>query len=836
MDVEKYSESALEVIENMFAVAVERKHHYVMPEHLLYAMLNNEMFVENYIHCGGNAEKIKRELIRFLNENAGHVDIRVDMEETEGLTTVFEKAEEQAMFSGREKVEIAHIFSAIISLKENYGVYYIVKQGVDILQLVGELSRQSIADEREGSTDEGEKRGGNEEEEVEQRIGWSTVWCSEKAEANDSNSEKNTNRDNKGSYDNTDHIKSTEHGSKKSKRQGKPAWQHYVECVNDICMERNPLIGREKELEMTILILSRMDKNNVIHVGEAGVGKTAIVYGLARMIEEGRVPETLRGAKIFSMDMGTMLAGTQYRGDFEKRFQQIMKGLSELENPILYIDEIHSMMGAGATGEGSLDMSNMLKPYLADGKIKFIGATTYEEYKRYISKSKSILRRFTKVDIPEPTKEETLEILEGLKPRYEKFHCVKYRKDVLEYAIELSSKFMNERFLPDKAIDLIDEAGAYRKLHPILSKSNLSKQSAEDESIQKNEQQACEKSGKKIEEDIELSRAKVQYVGKDLIDDILARICNIPKQKVEKSDIRKLKQLEKNLAGQVFGQDMALSQVSNAVKFARAGLNEENKPIASFLFVGATGVGKTETARALAEELGISFIRFDMSEYAEKHTVAKLIGSPSGYVGYEDGGLLTDAIRKHPHALLLLDEIEKAHSDIYNILLQVMDYATLTDNQGRKADFRNVIIIMTSNAGASSVGKSAIGFAKGRIDDSAIYDAVKNTFQPEFRNRLSKIILFKSMDDDMALKITEKKLGKLQKQMADKNVELIIDKKAVEWIKRRGITAEYGAREIDRVIADSLKPLLVEELLFGRLKKGGKCRAVVRDDALSVEV
>lgn len=767
MDAEKYSESALEVIENMLAVAVEQKHRYVMPEHLLYAMFNNKMFAENYIHCGGDAEEIKRELIHFLNENAGHVDISVDMEETEGLMTVFDRAEKQAVFSRRKNVEIAHIFSAIISLEENYGVYYIAKQGVDILQLVGELSRQSIAEERGGR----DGRRENAEEETEQKMGRSTVWCPKNNEENDDNS-------------------------------GKAEWQHYVECVNDICMERNPLIGREKELEMTILTLSRMDKNNVIHVGEAGVGKTAIVYGLARMIEEGKVPETLRDAKIYSMDMGTILAGTQYRGDFEKRFQQIMKGLSEIENPILYIDEIHSMMGAGATGEGSLDLSNMLKPYLADGKIKFIGATTYEEYKRYISKSKSILRRFTKVDIPEPTKEETLEILEGLKPRYEKFHCVKYRKDVLEYAIELSSKFMNERFLPDKAIDLIDEAGAYRKLHPILSKGNHNR----------------------------------QYVGKDLIDDILARICNIPRQRVEKSDITKLKQLEKNLSAQVFGQDMALRQISNAVKFAKAGLGEENKPIASFLFVGATGVGKTETAKALAEELGISFIRFDMSEYAEKHTVAKLIGSPSGYVGYEDGGLLTDEIRKHPHALLLLDEIEKAHSDIYNILLQVMDYATLTDNQGRKADFKNVIIIMTSNAGASSVGKSAIGFAKGRIDDSAIYDAVKNTFQPEFRNRLSKIILFKSMDDDMALKITEKKLGKLQKQMADKNVELIVDKKAIEWIKEKGITAEYGAREIDRVIADRLKPLLVEELLFGKLKKGGKCRVAVKGDELIVEV
>jgi ATP-dependent Clp protease ATP-binding subunit ClpA len=472
-----------------------------------------------------------------------------------------------------------------------------------------------------------------------------------------------------------------------------------------------------------------------------------------------------------------------------------MNGLMQEEKPIVYIDEIHNIAGAGATSESSFDMSNMLKPYLAQGHIRFIGATTFAEYKKSIGKSRSLVRRFQTVNVDEPSKEDAVKILQGLGERYEAFHGVSYADDVFEYAVEVSSKFMNERFLPDKAIDLIDEAGAYRKLNP--TEDNV--------------------------------------VDKALIDEVLSKICNIPKQTVERDELNRLAELEGSIKKRVFGQNEAVANITNAVKFSKAGLNEENKPIASFLFVGPTGVGKTETAKALADELGVKLIRFDMSEYAEKHTVAKLIGSPAGYVGYEEGGLLTDAIRKTPYSVLLLDEIEKAHSDIYNILLQVMDYATLTDNQGNKADFKNVIIIMTSNAGASEMGKSVIGFGSEVINSDAIDEAVNKTFQPEFRNRLSRIVKFRGMDDEMALDIANKKLGQLADGLVKRNVELTFTENAVQLLKNKGITNRYGARELDRVISAEIKPLLVEELLFGKLKNGGKCSVDAKDSEFVID-
>ncbi len=449
------------------------------------------------------------------------------------------------------------------------------------------------------------------------------------------------------------------------------------------------------------------------------------------------------------------------------------------------MDEIHNIVGAGAVSGGSLDAANLLKPYLAAGTIRFMGATTYEEFKKHFSVSKSLVRRFQKVDILEPAREEAVEILKGLKKGYEAFHGVKYGPGVLEHAVDISSRYINERFLPDKAIDLIDEAGAWRRLHPLDQKR--------------------------------------QTVNKALLDQVLSKTCNIPMGTMEKGELERLQYLEEELRKQIFGQDEAVRQVSNAVKFSKAGLNEEDKPVASFLFVGATGVGKTELAKALAAELGVSFMRFDMSEYAEKHTVAKLIGAPAGYIGYEEGGILTEEIRRHPHGVLLLDEIEKAHPDIFNVLLQVMDYATLTDNQGRKADFRNIILIMTSNAGASQAGKSPLGFGGSARKTDALMEAVKQTFQPEFRNRLSRIVLFSSMDDHMAGRITDKKLAELAVKLAARKVELTVTPEAKEHVRKNGITMEYGAREIDRVISGEVKPLLAELLLFGRLKKGGSC-------------
>ena len=479
-----------------------------------------------------------------------------------------------------------------------------------------------------------------------------------------------------------------------------------------------------------------------------------------------------------------MLAGTQYRGDFEKRFKKVLTEINKEDKPIIYIDEIHNLSGAGAVGEGAFDASNMLKPYLSDGRIRFIGATTFEEYKKYFEKNKSLVRRFQNIEIKEPNEDETVEILSGLREKYEKFHGVRYSKDVIEYAVHMSMKYINDRFLPDKAIDLIDEAGAYRKLHPIDKKK--------------------------------------QTVDKDVINQVLTTICRVPVETVSNEDISGLAGLEDRMKKRIFGQDEAIAQVVNAVKFSKAGLLEENKPLASLLFVGPTGVGKTEIAKSLAEELGVKLIRFDMSEYGEKHAVAKLIGSPAGYVGYEDGGLLTEAIRKSPSAVLLLDEIEKAHPDIYNVLLQVMDYATLTDNQGRKADFRNVVIIMTSNAGASRIGKSTIGFSSSSLNEAVISEAVKQTFQPEFRNRLNKIVVFNSMDKKMAELIVGKKLGELALQLKAKKIAFSADDKAKALVQSKGITPEFGAREVDRIIRNEIKPLFVDEILFGKLKNGGR--------------
>ena len=563
----------------------------------------------------------------------------------------------------------------------------------------------------------------------------------------------------------------------------KSAWKKLVTCMNDLYEKQNPLIGREKELQRTIQVLCRRDKNNPLHVGEPGVGKTALVWGLARMIEEGRVPKRLKGSKLFQIDMGTLLAGTQYRGDFENRIKMIMDGVQkEGDNNIVYIDEIHTLVGAGATNDSAMDASNMLKPYLETGTIRFIGSTTYEEYNRHFSRSKGLIRRFQQIDIPEPTPEETKHILRQLQPRYEEFHDVKYDEEALDFAVDASFKHVNDRFLPDKAIDLIDEAGAMSEVR-----------------------------GKK----------QVVRVTKSHIADVLAKTCKVDALAVAvDDDYQRLETLMPRMLSHVYGQDEAIRQVVEAVQMSRAGLLDDNKPLASLLFVGPTGVGKTEVARVLAKELGIELIRFDMSEYTEKHTVAKLIGSPAGYVGYEDGGLLTDAIRKSPNAVLLLDEIEKAHQDIYNILLQVMDYARLTDNKGRKADFRNVVLIMTSNAGAQFASQR-IGFNSSISRGEAMMKQVKKTFKPEFLNRLSGAVVFRDMDRQMATLILQKKLRELEAKLEAKQVKMTLTTEAFDHLLKEGFTAEYGAREMDRVIAQQLKPLLMRELLFGSLKDGG---------------
>ena len=570
----------------------------------------------------------------------------------------------------------------------------------------------------------------------------------------------------------------------------------FVTCINDHVKEHNPLIGRDAELERTIHVLCRKDKNNPLHVGEPGVGKTALVYGLAQRIEEGRVPSVLEGFKIYQLDMAGMVAGTQYRGDFEKRFKKTMDHLLKLEKVIVYIDEIHTIVGIGATGDSAMDASNMLKPYLEGGKLRFIGSTTYEEFNRHFSRSKGIVRRFQQIDILEPSVEEAIEIVNGLKAGYEAFHQVKYSAAAIDYAVRASAKHIMGRYLPDKAIDLIDEAGAYRHIHPTSKKQ--------------------------------------QTVDRALIDDVLMKVMKIKASAMKEDSNKQLKTLNARIKSRIYGQDQAVREVVEAVQMSKAGLIDDNKPLASLLFVGPTGVGKTEVARVLAQELGVELVRFDMSEYTEKHTVAKLIGSPAGYVGYDDGGLLTDAIRKTPNCVLLLDEIEKAHEDIYNILLQVMDYASLADNKGRRADFRNVVLIMTSNAGAQYAGMS-VGFDSSGSRGGDMLKQVKKTFKPEFINRLSNIVVFNDMDETMAGMILDKKLRELQAKLAAKKVTLKVSAEARAWLLKEGFTAEYGARELDRVLHRELKTRLVREILFGTLKRGGTARVTLNDGSIVIK-
>ena len=577
--------------------------------------------------------------------------------------------------------------------------------------------------------------------------------------------------------------------------EGKAAWRRLVTCMNEHYTRYNPLVGRERELKRTMQVLCRRDKNNPLHVGEPGVGKTALVWGLTRLIEEDKVPKRLRGSRIYQLDMGTLLAGSQYRGDLENRIKQIMDGIQEESgNNIVYIDEIHTLVGAGATGEGAMDASNMLKPYLESGTIRFIGSTTYEEYNRYFSRSKGLIRRFQQIDILEPTVEEAKTIIRQLKPRYEEFHGVKYTDEAVTFAVEASAKHVNDRFLPDKAIDLIDEAGAAMEMDD-----------------------------------------NVRIVGKREIAEVLSKTCKVDAlSEAEDEDYRQLESLAARMLSQIYGQDEAIRQVVESVQMSRAGLLDDNKPLASLLFVGPTGVGKTEVARVLSKELAIALIRFDMSEYTEKHAVAKLIGSPAGYVGYEDGGLLTDAIRKNPNCVLLLDEIEKAHEDIYNILLQVMDYARLTDNKGRHADFRNVVLIMTSNAGAQFASQASVGFNGNVSRGDAMMKQVRKTFKPEFLNRLSGAVVFRDMDKQMATLILQKKLRELESKLQTRHVTMDLSPEAFEYILKEGFTPEYGAREMDRVISQKLKPLLMREILFGSLKQGGNITIGMKDGGLSV--
>ncbi len=719
----------------------------ITPEHLLLAMLRQSIFEEALFYADADTDRMRKELEQYVGQ-IDHVNEGDDITASIQLQFVMERAAQIATSSSRKVYDIPHLVRAMYDLEDSMA-HYVIEKYVGVEQ---STFMQILADTYMDEEDEGTSPAYEGEEE-----------------------------------------------------QGTMMWRQFVVCVNENIDSHNPLIGREEELDRTIQVLCRKDKNNPLHVGEPGVGKTALVYGLAKRIEDGNVPARLEGCKIYSMDMGTLLAGTQFRGDFEKRIKSIMDGVLKEGNAIIYIDEIHNLVGAGQTSDGSLDASNMLKPYLESGEIRFIGSTTYQEYNRYFSKSKSLVRRFQQIDILEPSADETEKIIEGLKDKYESFHGVKYASDVVRYAIDRSVKFINDRFLPDKAIDLLDEAGAFRELHPLLDKKGKPK------------------------------AKRYQTVDTKLIDDVLAKVCKIDAKALREESNTDLMSLAERIKAQIYGQDEAVRQVVESVQMSKAGLLDDNKPIASLLFVGPTGVGKTEVCKVLAKELGIELVRFDMSEYTEKHTVAKLIGSPAGYVGYEDGGLLTDAIRKSPNCVLLLDEIEKAHPDIYNILLQVMDYAKLTDNKGQKADFKNVILIMTSNAGAQYASQASVGFGSSVSAGQAMMTQVKKTFKPEFLNRLSGTVVFRDMDMTMAGLILDKKLRQLSDKLSAKAVTLTLTDDARAHLLKAGYTKQYGAREMDRVIQQQLNPLLMCEILFGKLKKGGEAKVLVTDGTLKLE-
>ena len=739
----RQTDRAAKVLQETMACCKEYRHEFVMPEHLLF-VLTDEFNFNKALNIFYSVEIFVEKLEEKLEDvETVPEDKEYEPEASVQMGQVIEFACQQVVNSSAKALDLPHLVMGILSLKDSWACF---------------LLKDALGD-KEGNF-------------MSELISF---------------------------YEFDDHL---EEETGEGKHEA--AWRRLVTCMNELYQQHNPLIGREQELERTIQVLCRRDKNNPLHVGEPGVGKTALVWGLARMIEEGNVPERLKGSHIYQLDIGTLLAGTQYRGDFENRIKQIMDGIQEESHKnIVYIDEIHTLVGAGATGEGSMDASNMLKPYLESGSIRFIGSTTYEEYNRYFSRSKGLVRRFQQIDIPEPTPEETKHIVRQLREQYEKFHGVTYDEAALDFAVDASYKFVNDRFLPDKAIDLIDEAGASFESEELRVKS-------------------------------EESAAAV--VTKADIAEVLAKTCKVDALAMkEDEDNSVLETLAPRLLAKIYGQDEAIQQVVEAVQLSKAGLLDDNKPLASLLFVGPTGVGKTEVARVLAKELGITLQRFDMSEYTEKHTVAKLIGSPAGYVGYEDGGLLTDAIRKTPNCVLLLDEIEKAHQDIYNILLQVMDYARLTDNKGRKADFRNVILIMTSNAGAQFAGLANIGFTGKVSRGEAMLKQVKKTFKPEFINRLSGTVVFNDMDEQMARLILKKKLGELQEKLTAKQVEMELADEAFAQLLKEGFTREYGAREMDRVIAQRLKPLLMREILFGTLKQGGNVKIGIDGEKLTIK-
>lgn len=733
-----------QTLNQAFREARGNNHEFMTVEHLLLALLDNNISREILLACGADIESLKIELDTFLQETVPLLppnDER-DTQPTLGFQRVLQRAVFHVQSSGKQEVSAANVLVAIFSEQESQAVFFLKKQDISRLEVVNYLSHGMNRLSSDDEMDEDIELSEDEQESAPQN----------------------------------------------------PLTQ-YTTNLNELAESGkiDPLIGRADEVERTIQVLCRRRKNNPLFVGEAGVGKTALAEGLAKRIVEEDVPDIIKDAIIYSLDLGALLAGTKYRGDFEKRFKAVMTQLRKEENAILFIDEIHTIIGAGAASGGAMDASNLIKPVLSNGELKCIGSTTYQEYRGIFEKDRALARRFQKIDVPEPTVEECVQILQGLKSRFEEHHGVKYTQPALRGAAELAERYINDRHLPDKAIDVIDEAGAYQQLQPASKRKKT--------------------------------------IGIKEIENIVAKIARIPPKTVSNDDMTTLKNLERNLKLVIFGQDAAIDSLSTAIKLSRAGLGHEDKPIGSFLFAGPTGVGKTEVTRQLARIMGIELIRFDMSEYMERHTVSRLIGAPPGYVGYDQGGLLTEEINKHPHAVLLLDEIEKAHPEVFNLLLQVMDHGTLTDNNGRKADFRNITIIMTTNAGAEMLSRSSMGFA-AQDHSSDGMESIKKSFSPEFRNRLDGIIQFKQLGQDMIAQVVDKFIFEFEHQLEDKGVSLSIDDEVRTWLAIKGYDPVMGARPMTRVIQEQLKKPLAEDLLFGNLTKGGHVTVKVKDDKL----
>ncbi len=735
-------------LNHAFRTAYEKRHEFISVEHLLLAMLDNPAAMEVLKACGANLDWLRQELQGFLDETTPLIapGVKRETQPTLGFQRVLQRAAFHVQSSGKQEVTGANVLVAIFSEQDSHAVYLLSQQDISRLDVVNYISH--------GIT--------KPHEESDQAPGG--------APANDNGEQAEAN-----------------------------PLEKFAENLNELARSGkiDPLIGRRGEVERTIQVLCRRRKNNPLLVGEAGVGKTAIAEGLAKKIVEGEVPEVLANSTIYALDLGALVAGTKYRGDFEKRLKSLLAQLKKQPHAILFIDEIHTIIGAGSASGGVMDASNLIKPVLASGDLRCIGSTTYQEYRGIFEKDRALARRFQKIDVLEPSVDETFQILKGLKSRFEEHHEVKYSLAALRTAAELSDRYITDRHLPDKAIDVIDEAGAGQRLLPASKRKKL--------------------------------------IGTLEIEDIVSKIARIPPKTVSTNDKDKLRDLEKNLKMLVFGQDEAITTLAAAIKLSRAGLREAQKPIGCFLFAGPTGVGKTEVTRQLAKVMGVELLRFDMSEYMERHTVSRLIGAPPGYVGFDQGGLLTEQVGKHPHAVVLLDEIEKAHPDVFNLLLQVMDHGTLTDNNGRKADFRNIILIMTTNAGASEGGRPSIGFTRQDHASDSL-KVIERTFSPEFRNRLDAIIQFRPLSIEIIAQVVDKFMFELETQLAEKRVSVVLEPEARQWLAEHGFDPQMGARPMSRVIQEKIKKPLAEAILFGKLATGGVARIGVEDGELSFSV